>query len=81
MTLQQIKLAVKGYVFKDVVDSINNMHTYKVLDDNNGTMKFYADDILFAQVTYFDAKLPINAMYSEKYYSNAKILSADGSST
>lgn len=35
-------------------------------------------DILFAQVTYFDAKLPINAMYSEKYYSNAKILSADG---
>ena len=72
------KLAVKGYVFKDVVDSINNMHTYKVLDDNNGTMKFYADDILFAQVTYFDAKLPINAMYSEKYYSNAKILSADG---
>lgn len=72
------KLAVKGYVFKDVVDSINNMHNYKVLDDNNGTMKFYADGDLFAQVTYFDAKLPINTMYSEKYYSNAKILAADG---
>lgn len=72
------KLQVKGYFFADAVEAADAFHTYKIVDDDEGTIQFYADGSLFAQVKYANPEMPESAMYSEKYYSDAQILDAEG---
>ncbi len=72
------KLQVKGYFFADAVEATNEFHTYKIVDDDAGTIQFYADGSLFAQVKYANPEMTESAMYSEKYYSDAQILDAEG---
>lgn len=71
-------LKVKGHSFTNVVPATGEFHNYKILDDGTGKMLFYADNTLFAQVTYANAKVPEGGAYAEQYYTDAKILDASG---
>lgn len=73
------KLCVAGQFFPNPVENIKEFNNYKVTDDNNGTVNFYANDILFATVVCSDAKIPtVSDKYGEKYFSNAVIKDAQG---
>jgi len=73
------KLCVAGQFFPNPVENIKEFNNYKVTDDNNGTINFYANDILFATVVCSDAKIPtVSNQYGEKYYSSAVIKDAQG---
>ncbi len=72
------KLQVKGHIFENVIENAAVFHSYKVVDDDAGTISFYIDGTLFAKVTYANAKMTESPMYSEKYYSKAQILDASG---
>ena len=72
------KLCVNGQYFYNVVDNLSEFNTYRVTDEA-GTVKFYANDVLFAVVVCSDAKVPTaNTSYTEKYYSNAQIMNSKG---
>lgn len=73
------KLCVQGHFFPNPVENIKEFNNYKVTDNNNGTVNFYANDILFATVVCSDAKIPtVSDKYGEKYYSSAVIKDAQG---
>ena len=73
------KLCVQGHFFPNPVENIKEFNNYKVTDNNNGTINFYANDVLFATVVCSNAKVPtVNNNYGEKYYSNAVIKDAQG---
>lgn len=74
------KLCVSSNYYYDVVDDLKIFNNYRVSDDNNGTIKFYANDVLFATVICSDAKVPTkNTAYKEQYYSTVKLLDKNGS--
>ena len=69
------KLCVEGQFFPSPVNDIKAFNTYMVTDDNNGTIKFYANNNLFATVQCSNVLVPTaNTSYKESYYNNAKII-------
>ena len=63
----------------DVVSDLTAFNTYRVSDDAAGTIKFYANDILFATVACSDAKVPTaTTVYTEQYYSTVKVMDKKG---
>ena len=74
------KIAVSGQYFYNVVDNLKEFNTYKVTDDGAGTIKFYANNKLFATLICSNAQVPtLNTSYKEKYYSNVTIQDGNGS--
>ena len=73
------KMCVEGQFFPSPVNDIKAFNTYMVTDDNNGTIKFYANNNLFATVQCSNVLVPTaNTSYKESYYNNAKILDKRG---
>lgn len=72
-------LCVAGQYYYDVVSDLSAFNTYRVTDDGAGTVKFYANDVLFATVVCSDAKVPTaSSLYTETYYSTAKLYDKNG---
>ncbi|MBR3839352.1 MAG: hypothetical protein IKJ75_06485 [Clostridia bacterium] len=67
------------------VEDIKAVNNYKIADNGEGLIAFYANDKLFAYVIATDAEMPlveeygnVALQYSEAYYKNAKVYDAEG---
>ena len=75
------KLCVSGHYFYNVVDNLRTFNKYRVSDNGQGTITFYANDTAFASVVCSNAKVPtLNTAYKETYYSTAEIFDKNGAS-
>lgn len=72
-------LCVKGNYYYDVVENLAAFNRYRVSDDNAGTIKFYANDVLFATVVCKTPKVPtVSSEYKEQYYSEVTLMDQKG---
>lgn len=72
-------LCVKGNYYYDVVENLAAFNRYRVSDDNAGTIKFYANDVLFATVVCKTPKVPtVSSEYKEQYYSEVTLMDQTG---
>ena len=61
------------------VENVAEFNSFKVVDYDNGTIEFYANDKLFATVKFSNPKMTEKSMaYSELYYQDAAIYDAEG---
>ena len=72
-------LCVSSYHYYNSEINFKEFNNYRVVDNNNGVIKFYVNNNLFATVVCSEPKVPTaSKSYTEQYYSKVLIMDQNG---